>query len=149
MGTPVAVAKRIVAKAPGKLYIAGEYAVVEPGHAAIIVAVDRYITVTLQEAEEGGLVRSEGDAYSTIYWRHEGGHPVFRDADTDYVSQAIAVVEELREERGLPAKYYNLDLTSTLEESDGRKFGLGSSGAVTVAIIDAVSRFYELGLTKL
>jgi mevalonate kinase len=30
---------------PGKLFIAGEYAVVEPGHPAIIVAVDQFITV--------------------------------------------------------------------------------------------------------
>ena len=35
----------IEASAPGKLYIAGEYAVVEPGHPAILVAVDQFITV--------------------------------------------------------------------------------------------------------
>ncbi len=33
---------------PGKLFIAGEYAVVEPGHPAIIVAVDQFITVTVE-----------------------------------------------------------------------------------------------------
>ena len=32
---------------PGKLFIAGEYAVVEPGHPAIIVAVDQFVTVAL------------------------------------------------------------------------------------------------------
>ncbi|MGW9022604.1 hypothetical protein ACWGOE_14100, partial [Leucobacter chromiiresistens] len=34
-------------RAQGKLYIAGEYAVVDPGQPAVIVAVDRYITVQL------------------------------------------------------------------------------------------------------
>ena len=40
----------IEVSAPGKLYIAGEYAVVEPGHPAIIVAVDQFITVTIEAA---------------------------------------------------------------------------------------------------
>jgi phosphomevalonate kinase len=38
----------IKASAPGKLYIAGEYAVLEPGHPALIVALDQFITVTLK-----------------------------------------------------------------------------------------------------
>ena len=40
----------IVSKAPGKLFIAGEYAVVEPGHTGILVAVDKFITVILEKA---------------------------------------------------------------------------------------------------
>ena len=40
----------ISASAPGKLYIAGEYAVVEPGHPAILVAVDRFVTVSVSPA---------------------------------------------------------------------------------------------------
>lgn len=34
----------ITVKAPGKLYIAGEYAVVESGFPAIIVALDQFVT---------------------------------------------------------------------------------------------------------
>ena len=40
----------IEVSAPGKLYIAGEYAVVEVGHPAIIVDVDQFITVTINQA---------------------------------------------------------------------------------------------------
>ena len=43
---------------PGKLFIAGEYAVVEPGHPAIIVAVDQFITVTVEEARKNGSIQS-------------------------------------------------------------------------------------------
>ena len=35
-------------RAPGKLYIAGEYAVVEPGFPAVLIAVDRYVTLLLR-----------------------------------------------------------------------------------------------------
>lgn len=41
--------------APGKLYIAGEYAVVETGHPAIIVAIDQFVTVTVKVAGKSGV----------------------------------------------------------------------------------------------
>src|SRR5699024_11798407 len=39
--------------------------------------------------------------------------------------------------------------SSELEDTGGRKFGLGSSAAVTVAMIAALDEFYTLGLTQL
>ena len=44
----------VVSRAPGKLYIAGEYAVVEPGHRAVLVAVDRFITVRITPGSPAG-----------------------------------------------------------------------------------------------
>ena len=44
----------VVSRAPGKLYIAGEYAVVEPGHRAVLVAVDRFITVRITPCSPSG-----------------------------------------------------------------------------------------------
>ena len=38
----------ITVKAPGKLYIAGEYAVVEPGCPAILVGLNRYVYATIE-----------------------------------------------------------------------------------------------------
>ena len=40
----------IETRAPGKLFVAGEYAVVEPGGSAIAVAVDRFVTVRATDA---------------------------------------------------------------------------------------------------
>lgn len=39
----------ISVKAPGKLYIAGEYAVVEKGTPSIIVALNQFITVNIEK----------------------------------------------------------------------------------------------------
>lgn len=50
----VAAARTVVRRAPGKLFVAGEYAVVDAGNPAILVAVDRYITVTVT-GTPGGL----------------------------------------------------------------------------------------------
>lgn len=58
----------IEVSAPGKLYIAGEYAVVEPGHPAIIVAVDQFITVTIEAAVKNGSIQSQQYSDLPIRW---------------------------------------------------------------------------------
>ncbi|MBE8527632.1 hypothetical protein ILP97_60980, partial [Amycolatopsis sp. H6(2020)] len=45
-------APRVTTDAPGKLYLLGEYAVVEPGRQAVLVAVDRRVTVQLRDLAE-------------------------------------------------------------------------------------------------
>lgn len=114
----------IETRAPGKLFIVGEYAVVEPGQPAVLVAVDRFITVRLSE-------------------RSDESH----QAHSPHVQAAIRAVEDFRRSRGLPRRFFEIEIASELDESDGRKFGLGSSAAVTVATIEAVARFYGLGLS--
>lgn len=136
----------IVSRAPGKLFIAGEYAVVEPGEPAVLVAVDRYLTARLTSARGSGRVRS---GRSLLAWRRDGHGIAVTAGRNDYVAAAIRAVEELRAAHGLPARYFDLDLTSALIDADGRKLGLGSSAAVVVAIVSALDRFHGLALTAL
>ncbi len=140
--------------APGKLYIAGEYAVVEPGHQAVLVAVDRFITVRITEAEDGGSADPTGHISSTLYetqsltWyrRPEDGVVMVDKQFDDYVVSAIRMVEQMVREAGGPLRYFDLDVSSELDDGSGRKLGLGSSSAVTVATVRAVARFYGLVL---
>lgn len=118
----------ITASAPGKLFIAGEYAVVEPGQPAILVALDRYLTVRVTPGEG-----SRGAAVAR---------------PRDYLTAAISVMENLRTDRGKPAQEYRVRTTSELTRG-GRKLGLGSSGAVTVAGIAALAQLYDLDLTPM
>ncbi|QBE48146.1 phosphomevalonate kinase [Leucobacter triazinivorans] len=139
----------IETRAPGKLYIAGEYAVVEPGEPAVLVAVDRYLSVRLTAASGEGRVRSSAYERSPLVWvrDRDSGRIVPTHDPRDYVFSAIAAVEELRAERGLPPHYFDLDIDSELDDEHGRKFGLGSSAAVTVAVIAAIDEFTGLGLS--
>ena len=140
--------------APGKLYIAGEYAVVEPGHQAVLVAVDRFITVRIAEAEDGGSADPTGHISSTLYeaqsltWyrRPEDGVVMVDKQFNDYVVSAIRMVEQMVREAGGPLRYFDLDVSSELDDGSGHKLGLGSSSAVTVATVRAVARFYGLSL---
>ncbi|MDN5807025.1 MAG: phosphomevalonate kinase [Brevibacterium sp.] len=140
----------IETRAPGKLFVAGEYAVVEPGQPAVLVAVDRYITVRLSESCDVGRIHSSEYGKAPLVWvrEAEGNSIVVDHRPTDYVLSAIDVVEELRAEIGTPPRYFDLDISSELDDASGRKFGLGSSGAVTTATIAALDEFYTLGLTR-
>ena len=62
---------------PGKLFLAGEYAIVEPAHSAVLVAVDRFLTVELTATdgedrggeELGGVVESAEYGADPLRWR--------------------------------------------------------------------------------
>ncbi|MGV9821685.1 phosphomevalonate kinase [Nocardia xishanensis] len=146
----------ITCRAPGKLFIAGEYAVVEPGRHAVLTAVDRYAIATVDEA--GGEVttlRSDLDGGVTLSCGRIGGRLVPSTADGvvppnfTYVFAAAAIVERLLAERGIAARSYRLSISTDLADEDGRKLGLGSSAAVTVATVAALGRFHRLDLSPM
>jgi phosphomevalonate kinase len=141
----------ITSRAPGKLFIAGEYAVVEPGHPSVIVAVDRYVTVQLSPAEGAGSISSDQYGKLPVVWRRQGDAMVL-DQDHrpfDYVLTVIKTVERFAAERGVPLGFFDLAITSELDDVNGRKFGLGSSAAVTVATVRVLDEFYGLRLGPL
>lgn len=138
-------------RAPGKLYIAGEYAVVETGRPAVLVAVDRFITVRVGPAVGEGHIRSDQFANLPLVWHRRDGDLVIDYEETPYsfVLAAIRTVEELGRAVRVPLSLFDLDITSELDDASGRKFGLGSSAAVTVATVRALAAFYGLPLTEM
>ena len=141
----------ITARAPGKLFIAGEYAVVTPGEPSVLVAVDRYLTARLTESRGAGSIHSPEYGQVPLRWTRSGdGVAIDREHHPyDYVLATITLAEELRAELGLAPRFFDLRLDSGLDDVTGRKFGLGSSAAVTVATAAAIDEFYGFGLTRL
>ncbi|MFE4263118.1 phosphomevalonate kinase [Streptomyces sp. NPDC056883] len=147
--------RTVVRSAPGKLFVAGEYAVVEPGTPAILVAVDREITVTVSGSGEADVVISSDLGPLAVRWQWRDGR-LHVDGEEDeqgarnalaHVVSAIETVTRLLAERGLPVPALSVSVSSRLHDN-GRKFGLGSSGAVTVATVDAVASFCGLELSR-
>ncbi|MFD0312653.1 phosphomevalonate kinase [Streptomyces flavalbus] len=147
----------VVRHAPGKLFVAGEYAVVEPGRPAILVAVDRRITVTVAppaaDTGEVVLVSDLTPAPVRLRWHEDrlvapgpGGKPR-PPAGPVHVVAAVETVGRLLAERRRPLPVFELTVSSRLHE-EGRKYGLGSSGAVTVAAVSAVAAFSGLHLSR-
>ncbi|ROP61127.1 phosphomevalonate kinase [Curtobacterium sp. PhB130] len=137
-------------RAHGKLFVAGEYAVVEPGQPSVIIALDRAITARVAEGHGAGSVHSEEYGHLPLTWtRAEDGLALDREHHPyDYVMATIDLVEKLRAELGIEPRFHDLRISSQLDDASGRKFGLGSSAAVTVATVGALDRFYGLGLSQ-
>lgn len=142
----------VVRRAPGKLFVMGEFAVVEPGAPAILVAVDRYVTVTVTVPDDTDtdVVISTDLGASRVRWRwHDGRLRAGDDepaAGLTHVVSVIEVVGRLLAERGLRAPAMCVSVSSALHDN-GTKLGLGSSGAVTVATVTAVTSFCGLELS--
>lgn len=142
--------KKTQAKAPGKLYIAGEYAVTEPGHPSVIVAVDRFIHVTLSPTSEPfGRIHSPALSDQSLKWTRVDGEitlvePLKKAA---ILLATLHIAEQFIQESGVALPYYSLSIESELEDPDGTKYGLGSSGAVTVATLRALLSAVSLEVT--
>lgn len=155
--------KSSAASAPGKLYIAGEYAVVEHGHPAILVAVDRMLTVRITEHDTSadqaqpfgvdpvGRIHSAGHPEASVTWRRRAGRavPDLEQPGAAFVLAVIHAVEELAQQQSRALKVYDVNIESELDDASGSKYGLGSSAAVTVAMVKALTSFYELELTPI
>lgn len=134
--------------APGKLYIAGEYAVVEPGYPAIIVAVNKFITVYLKETFDKGSI----DSFDRIiYWNREKDSIILDGEDNgfSYIVSAIGIAEEYVKEKGKKLDFYHIEVDSELKSEEGRKYGLGSSAAIVVATVKAILKYYNIKATEM
>lgn len=158
---------KVQSQAVGKLYVAGEYAVVEPGHPSVLVAVDRSLTVTVvglceqdvadiaktaQEiGKQTGKIQSEGRIQDGITWHREQGIITANDVSDSYsyVLAAAQTVEEVVAYKGVLVRPFDVHISSQLDSQLGKKYGLGSSAAVVVATVKALLEFYGIELSDL
>ncbi|UDM32734.1 phosphomevalonate kinase [Lentilactobacillus laojiaonis] len=140
----------ISVQAPGKLFIAGEYAVVEPGHPSIIVALNKFVNVNITESSNFGSIISKQYKEDSVIWKRHGSEMVLdtRDNTFNYIISAIKLTEEYAQSLNRSMKIYHLEINSELDSPKGKKYGLGSSAAVTVATIKGLCKFYDLPLDK-
>ncbi|WEV37967.1 phosphomevalonate kinase [Lactobacillus sp. ESL0680] len=137
----------ITEQAPGKLYIAGEYAVLEQDCPAILVAVNQFIRVSITKSKSTtGLIHSKQYSQDSIHWVRKGTKMVIdnRDNPFEYILAAISYTERYCIEQNVTMEVYDLYVNSDLDSADGKKYGLGSSAAVTVATVKAILHFYNV-----
>ncbi|MFC3932039.1 phosphomevalonate kinase [Streptococcus dentapri] len=115
----------------GKLYLAGEYAVLTPGQSALIKNIPIYMTATIQSAASYHL-------YSDMF-----DYGVGLDFDKNYalIQTTVEVVNDYLSHLGLEPHPFSLKITGKLEK-DGKKIGIGSSGSVTVLVVKAMAALY-------
>ena len=116
----------IKVKAPGKLYIAGEYAVVETGCPAILVGLNKYVYVSIEDSKDFGTIISKQYENSTVVWKRRGEHMVIdnRDNPFEYILSGIRITEQYAQELGKKMRCYDLKIDSELDSPSGKKYGL-------------------------
>ena len=121
-----------IVKTCGKLYWAGEYAILEPGQLALIKAIPIYMTAEIKASNDYRL-------YSDMF-----SYSVDLRPDSSYalIQETVAIVEEYLTAQGVELQPFSLDIRGKMER-EGKKFGLGSSGSVVVLVIKAMLTFYE------
>ena len=121
-----------IVKTCGKLYWAGEYAILEPGQLALIKAIPIYMTAEIKASNNYRL-------YSDMF-----SYSVDLRPDSSYalIQETVALVEEYLTDQGVDLQPFSIEIRGKMER-EGKKFGLGSSGSVVVLVIKAMLAFYE------
>ena len=121
-----------IVKTCGKLYWAGEYAILESGQLALIKAIPIYMTAEIKASNNYRL-------YSDMFSYSVDLRP---DSSYTLIQETVALVEEYLTAQGVELQPFSLDIRGKMER-EGKKLGLGSSGSVVVLVIKAMLAFYE------
>ena len=121
-----------IVKTCGKLYWAGEYAILEPGQLALIKAIPIYMTAEIESSEVYRL-------YSDMFTYSVDMRP---DSSYALIQETVALVEDYLTAQGVDLQPFSIDIRGKMER-EGKKFGLGSSGSVVVLVIKAMLAFHE------
>lgn len=130
----------VIASAPGKVVLLGEYAVLE-GAPSVVAAISARAQVSVREAASYSLSSSLLPKAQAFVWQ-PGQPPQWPDtvpADlADWLSQLLlGIVQAL----GTHPAPFHLDLDTHQFFSAETKLGLGSSSALAVALHGAMARF--------
>ncbi|WP_430789187.1 phosphomevalonate kinase [Virgibacillus flavescens] len=137
-------------KVPGKLMIAGEYAILEAYKRSIVMAVDRFVYAKITTSSEKRISLPKLNL-DQLPWELTNNqiHIVTVDKRINFVENAMNVAYTYITEKGTSFKNFDLTITSELDDESGIKYGLGSSAAVVTATIKAILEKHEVQCRKL
>ncbi len=130
----------ITIKTPGKLMIAGEFAVLEPYHQLIVIAVDRFLYTTIRDSKVNEV---NIENYKLFHQRfHFDGTDVKFEKEgraVRFVKSALTTTLTYLREKSITITPFALTINSELDDkTTGQKYGLGSSAAVVTSVVTAV-----------
>ncbi len=133
---------KAAASAPGKVILTGEHFVVY-GEPALVMAINRYVEVNVEERKDNAIYISSSLGVSGTFvgdrFRPVRGGTLASNILKPIKIAAEAVMNSLGERRGL-----NIKVSSTIPVASG----LGSSGASAVSTVAAVVKLFEANLTE-
>lgn len=136
--TEIKESKTNIVKTGGKLYIAGEYSVLIPNQSAIIKNIDIFMKAEIKFSEKYSIYSDMYDYSVTL-----------EEDDKNYslITETVNIVNEYLQLKGIHIKPFNMKITGKMEKN-GRKYGIGSSGSVTVLTVKAMSKLYSYEISE-
>jgi phosphomevalonate kinase len=127
---------RVSASAPGKLVLCGEYAVLD-GAPAVCMAVNRRASVKVTSFD-GDWHRVSAPGYSSLEGRFvvDGSALAWSQGEDDY--RIVDAVWRSLAPAAAGCLSIELDTRAFVDEASGKKIGIGSSAALTVALTAAL-----------
>jgi phosphomevalonate kinase len=125
---------KINVETPGKIMIAGEWAILLPKTPCIVSAINRYVYVELASAEQDDVSATNFD---------------LREEKHDFAKKALHVVRDYLGQ--MKREFFKISIDSSdfeikMPEGGRKKIGLGSSAAVVVGLISAVFSYYDYNI---
>ena len=130
-------------KVPGKLMIAGEFAVLEPYQKLAVMAVDRFVYASIQTSSYNSLTL-ENFHLSSLKWKFEDSTVVIdtEDERISFVKKAMQNTLTYLQEHHIQLDPFSLTIKSELDDVSGKKYGLGSSAAVVTSVVSAILNYF-------
>ena len=123
----------IAVKTCGKLYWAGEYAILEPGQFALIKAIPIYMRAEI----------AFSDSYRIYSDMFDFAVDLTPNPAYSLIQETIALMDDFLAVRGQTLRSFSLEIRGKMER-EGKKFGLGSSGSVVVLVIKALLALHDI-----
>jgi phosphomevalonate kinase len=135
--------KSISIKTPGKLNIAGEYAVLYPSQHLAVLAVDRFVFANIRESVENGLTLTDFQLENIKFTIENKKVRVHTDNPrVSFVQEAMTQASTYLLEKEVALSPFQLTIRSELDDKSGIKYGLGSSAAVVTSVITAMLKLF-------
>lgn len=136
--TEIKESKTNIVKTGGKLYIAGEYSVLTPNQSAIIKNIDIFMQTEIKFSEKYSIYSDMYD-YSVTLEEDDGNYSL--------ITETIKIVNEYLQLKGVDIQPFDMKITGKMEKN-GKKYGIGSSGSVTVLTVKAMAKLYSYDISS-
>ena len=136
--TEIKESKTNIVKTGGKLYIAGEYSVLTPSQSAIIKNIDIFMQAEIKFSEKYSIYSDMYD-YSVTLEEDDGNYSL--------ITETVKIVNEYLQLKGVDIQPFDMKITGKMEKN-GKKYGIGSSGSVTVLTVKAMAKLYSYDISS-
>lgn len=133
-------------KTSGKLYIAGEYQVLNSGGIAIVYGLNKFIEFEIQESKQ--YIYQNDNADERIFEYNDKKLDFHNKNNNEIIKKAFEVIFMYLELQNIDITPFKIIIRSELESNSGEKYGFGSSSAIISGVIKAVATYFEVELSN-